>query len=150
MSLTKSLTTADLLSMSQSQLDELYCKSPAGAMPHGNGKGTAVITSHRYSRQMISFIVRLIFWQANIVNSEDQSLINRVSPFRFKSFKAHVYRGASQLCSGESIILDYSETSFLFQKIRDEIREIAPNLYLGQAFWSKRRLLSFILDFNQA
>jgi len=33
----------DLLKMSQAQLDELFTKSPAGDIPDGEGKGTAII-----------------------------------------------------------------------------------------------------------
>lgn len=141
------MTITDLLKMSQAELDALYQRSLAGTIPHGVGKGIAIITPQFRSRQFLALLVRLIFWQENILDRHQQLLINRISPFRFKSIQAQIYRGASQLCDGESIILDYSKTSFVFQKIRDEIREVAPGLYLGQAFWGKRRLLSFILAF---
>jgi hypothetical protein len=141
------MTTIDLLKMSQAELDALYQRSLAGAVPHGVGRGIAIITPQFRLRQFLAWIVKLIFWQENILDRDQQLLINRVSPLRFKSIQAQIYRGASQLCDGESIILDYSKTSFIFQKIRDEIREVAPGIYLGQAFWGKQRLLSFILVF---
>jgi hypothetical protein len=58
-----------------------------------------------------------------------------------------VYRGESWAGAGEAIILDYSQTSFVAQKIRDEIREVAPGIYLGNAYWGKTRVLNFILEF---
>lgn len=142
------MQVSKLLRMSQVELDRLYCHSPAGSIPHGVGQGTAILTPYRWSRSLLVWLVRLLFWQQNIVDRDRQLLINRLSPFRFKSVQAQVYRGDSQLCSGEAIILDYAQTSFWFRPIRDEIREVAPNLYLGQAFWGKRRLLSFILEFR--
>jgi len=46
-------------------------------------------------------------------------------------------------------VLDYSDTSLLAHWIRDEIREIAPNLYLGKVYWGKHRLIDFAIDFNK-
>ena len=47
----------------------------------------------------------------------------------------------------ECIVLDYSKTSLLAQWIRDEIREVAPGIYLGMVYWGKKRLIDFALEF---
>ncbi|MEO6593628.1 MAG: hypothetical protein ABIP94_02620 [Planctomycetota bacterium] len=39
------------------------------------------------------------------------------------------------------IVLDYSKTSFLARKIRDEIRLVRPGLYLDKVWWGRTRLL---------
>jgi hypothetical protein len=49
----------------------------------------------------------------------------------------------------ETIVLDYSQTSLAARSVRDEIREVAPGLYLGLAFWRGRRVLHFSLRFEQ-
>ena len=49
--------------------------------------------------------------------------------------RAKVYRDASWLDQKETIVLDYSKTSLVAHWIRDEIREVAPGLYLGLVFW---------------
>lgn len=36
-------TVPDLLKMSQAQLDELFTSSPAGDIPNGEAKGTAIV-----------------------------------------------------------------------------------------------------------
>ena len=36
-------------------------------------------------------------------------------------------------------MLDYSKTSLVAQWIRDEIRQVAPKIYLGQVYWEKKR-----------
>jgi hypothetical protein len=86
-------------------------------------------------------------WQGKVFYREQGFLLNRLTPVGLKLVKAKVYRGESWLCDGESIILDYSKTSFVAQKIRDEIREVAPNIYLGQAYWDQTRVLCFALEF---
>jgi len=48
----------------------------------------------------------------------------------------------------ETIIIDYSQTSFVAKKIRDEIREVAPGIYLGKVWWGKTRILDFALNSN--
>ena len=62
---------------------------------------------------------------------------------------AEVYRGESWMDGNETIVIDYSKTSFLAQKIRDEIREIEPGVYLGKVWWGKTRILDFALEYKQ-
>ena len=45
----------------------------------------------------------------------------------------------------ETIIIDYSSTSFFAKVIRDEIREIEPGVYFGKVWWGKTRILDFAL-----
>lgn len=73
-------------------------------------------------------------------------MINKVTPFGIKLLKAQVYKGNSLLGEGEAIIVDYSKTS-IFTPAKDEIREVAPGIYLGNALWGKRRLTMFALEF---
>ena len=68
-----------------------------------------------------------------------------------KAIVARVYHTASWLDGRECIVLDYSKTSLLARKIRDEIRLIDPatRLYLGKVWWGKTRLIDFALKFPQ-
>ena len=45
-------------------------------------------------------------------------------------------------------MLDYSETSLVAHWIRDEIRLIAPDTYLGIVFWERAKLINFALQFS--
>ena len=45
-------------------------------------------------------------------------------------------------------VLDYSETSIVASRIRDEIRMIEPGIYLGKVYWDKKRLIDFALEFK--
>lgn len=143
----QTLTTTELVKMSQAELDELYRHSPIGAIPDGDAQGTAMIIPGSVVAKVLIPIIKLIAWQGKVFYRDQEFLFNKVSPFSFKAIKATIYRGESWLCDGEAIILDYSKTSFVAQKIRDEIREVAPGLYLGQAYWGKTRVLNFILEF---
>lgn len=142
-----SLTVNDLSKMSQADLDDLYRQSPVGNVPDGNSQGTALILpGSLFSRSMVP-LIKLLAWQGKVFHREQQFLLNKVSPFRIRLVKAEIYPGESWIDGGETIVLDYSKTSFVAQEIRDEIREVAPNLYLGQAYWGKTRVLNFILKF---
>ena len=60
---------------------------------------------------------------------------------------ARVYKGPSWLDGKECIVLDYSDTSIIAHYVRDEIRLISPNFYLGKVYWAKERLIDFCLQF---
>lgn len=143
----QTLTTTDLVKMSQTELDELYQNSPIGEIPDGDSKGTAMIIPGSVLAKVLLLPIKLLAWQGKVFYRDQDFLLNKVSPFSFKAIKAKIYRGESWVCEGESTILDYSKTSFVAQKIRDEIREVAPGIYLGSAYWGRTRLLNFILEF---
>jgi len=79
-------------------------------------------------------------------------LKNRILPMGHRAIVAQVYKGQSWFDGKECIVLDYSQTSFVAQKIRDEIREVSPGVYLGLVYWgapkeSAKRLIHFALKF---
>ena len=143
----QTLQTMDLMKMSQAELDELYKNSPIGSIPDGDSKGTVIVAAGSLLGQILSSIIKLLVWQGKVFYRDREFLVNKISPFRLKAIKAQVYKGDSWFCDRESIILDYSKTSFVAQKIRDEIREVAPGIYLGNAYWGKTRVLGFMLEF---
>jgi hypothetical protein len=142
------VTRVDLVKMSQFELDEIYRNSYRGEIPDGNARGTAIIAPGSPVTEGMASLVDMLAWQGKIFYREQGYLLNKMSPFSWELVDAKVYVGNSWLCEGESIILDYSQSSFfLAQPIRDEIREVAPNLYLGNAYWDKTRVLNFVLEF---
>ena len=141
------ITMMDLMEMSPAQLDEIYKNSPVGEIPDGQSNGTVIFVNGVSIGNVFSSFVKSLAWQGKVFYREQGFLLNRLTPVGLELVKAKVYRGESWLCDGESIILDYSKTSFVAQKIRDEIREVAPNIYLGQAYWDQTRVLCFALEF---
>jgi hypothetical protein len=149
---TKSLTIAneDLLSLSQAELDKLYRNSPLGDIPVGDTKGTAIVIPKSPLGRIATWLIRLLVWQGKVFNPAQQDLKNKVSPFGLKTIRARVYVGDSRLIQGQkAIVIDYSKTSFVAQKIRDEIRQVAPRLYLGKVFWGHKHLLDFSLSLER-
>src|SRR5260370_10665760 len=123
-----------LLQMSSSDLDSLFSKSPAGDIPNGPTKGTAIIASGTiYSPESAEFI-NLFVWQGKTFDSQKGVLRNRILPIGLNAIIAKVYQGASWLDQKECVVLDYSETSLVAHWIRDEIRPIQPDFYLGRVY----------------
>jgi hypothetical protein len=142
-----SLNAKQLLDMSQAQLDKLFYNSPAGALPCGEGEGMYILNPGTKFAPITAKFVHFFVWQGKIFDPETRTLRNKISPFRIEAIVAEVYRDISWFDGKESIALDYSRTSLIQRWIRDEIREITPNLYLGIVYWKKNRLLYFALTF---
>jgi hypothetical protein len=136
-----------LLARSQAQLDDLFRASPAGDIPDGQAKGTAIIAPGTKYTESIAEIINHFGWQGKIFDAQKGVLKNRILAFGFEAIVAKVYKAPSWLDDKECIVLDYSETSLVAHWIRDEIRLIGPGFYLGKVYWSKSRLIDFCLQF---
>jgi len=141
------ITVPDLLKMSQAQLDDLFTQSPPGDIPDGEAKGTAIVAPGTTYTIEIAELINHFAWQGKTFDAKKGVLRNRILPFGLNAIIAKVYKAPSWLDGKECIVLDYSETSLLAQSIRDEIRLIAPRLYLGKVYWSKKRLIDFAIEF---
>lgn len=143
------VTVAEMRSMSQSELDQVYAEASTGTMPDGESQGTAVFFPGSLINVPAQYLAS-IFWQGKVFDTEDGVLVNKV--FGFKAIKAELYFGESLFDGGDSIIIDYANTSILAHPIRDEIREVSPGVYLGRAYartWiGDFMVVNFILNFN--
>jgi hypothetical protein len=136
------------MKMSQGELDDLFKASPAGDIPDGQAKGTAIIAPGTKFSPEIAELVSVFAWQGKTFDGKRGVLTNRILPLGVNAIVAEVYKDKSWLDGKECIVLDYSKTSLLAHWIRDEIRLVAPNFYLGKVYWEKKRLIDFCLDFN--
>ncbi len=141
------ITVNDLLKMSQAELDALFTSSEAGPIPDGQGDGTAIVAPGTAFSAEIAKLVNVFAWQGKVFDAAKGVLRNRIGAFGMNAIIARVYKEASWLDGKECIVLDYSETSLVAQWIRDEIRLVAPGLYLGKVYWNKARLIDFALTF---
>jgi len=137
-----------LLAMSQQQLDDLFKASPTGPIPNGEARGSAIIAPGTTYSADIAHAINVFAWQGKSFDAAHGILVNRITPFGLNAIVADVYVAPSWLDGKDCIVLDYSKTSTLAHWIRDEIREIAPNFYLGVVYWAKKRLINFCLDFS--
>lgn len=143
------LDSAQLLKMSSQQLDDLFAKSEAGPIPDGPANGTAIIAPGTVYSAAIAEMVNLFSWQGKTFDGPHGVLTNRISILGFNAIVAEVYEGDSWFDKKPCIVLDYSKTSLIAKRVRDEIREIEPGLYLGLVYWDEKRLIHFSLQFPQ-
>jgi hypothetical protein len=142
------LDAAQLIDMSQAQLDDLFHNSLSGNIPCGEGVGTAIINPGTEFSELAAKFVHICAWQGKVFDPEKGELRNKILPIGIQAIIAKVYKDASWFDQKECIVLDYSQTSLIAHWIRDEIREVAPGLYLGIVFWDRDKLINFALDFN--
>lgn len=142
-----SITTANLMQMTQTELDRVYRQGKVGQLPDGNSKGTLITAPGTAFNQPLASITNLLIWQGKVFYPSQGFLLNKVLPFSLELVKAAVYQGTSWIDGKDAMILDYTKTSFIAQKIRDEIREVSPSIYLGQSFWDRTHILDFVLEF---
>ena len=142
------LDMPDLLGMRERELEDLFRANTAGEIRDGDADGIVVIAPGTDISRIASFLIRLVAWRGKVFNGQTADLRNKVGPFGWKLVRAKVYRDASWFDGEETIVLDYSKTSFVARRIRDEIREIAPGVYLGLVFWDRKKVAIFALKFS--
>jgi hypothetical protein len=136
-----------LLAMSQAQLDDLFRASPAGDTPNGSANGTAIIAPGTRYSVIIAEVINHFGWQGKVFDAANGFLKNRILAFGVEAIIAKVSQGPSWLDGKPCIVLDYSQTSLVAERVRDEIRLISPGFYLGKVYWGKDRLIDFCLQF---
>lgn len=143
------VSVTELRDMSQTQLNAQYLGRHAGPMPDGDSHGTAVFFPGSIINMPTQMIAAMV-WQGKVFDTSDGVLVNKV--FGFDAIKAQVFYGPSLFDGEQSVIIDYHDTSILFGRVRDEIRQVGPNLYLGRAYirgiFMDFMAVNFILDFN--
>ncbi|MCW8108936.1 hypothetical protein OPS25_10570 [Alteromonas ponticola] len=142
------------LRLNREELDDIYISHSAGSLPHGDTQGTAIVAGSPRAKTFARF-ARALAWQGKVFdifppNFERGILINKVLPAGLGMIVAKVYRDKSWMDGKETIVIDYSSTSILAKKVRDEIREIEDGLYLGKVWWGKKRILDFALNSHKA
>ena len=141
------------LQMSREELDDIYKNASAGEPPNGDTRGTAILAGSLFSKS-VAALTRLLAWQGKVFDifapdADAGVLVNKITYFSLTFIVAKVYRDASWMDGKDTIVIDYSTTSFFAKKVRDEIREVEPGLYLGKVWWGKTRVLDFALESKQ-
>jgi len=131
--------------LSDQELDLLFRASPAGEIPHGRLAGTAVLFPGSPVSGPLARLVHLLFWQGKEIEGSGRSLVNFVGPLRMRAIRARLSHDRSWVDGGECVLMDYSATSTVARMARDEIRLVAPGLYLGVVWLWRRRAGWFTL-----
>jgi hypothetical protein len=117
-----------LLQMCPAQLDAVYRQGCVAGIAEGKIKGTALLATGTPHGPTLSHGARAI-WQGKIFEPCQGTAVNRF--FCLPIIRGQVYQGCSWHDGGPSLILDYGQTSWVYKNYRDEIRLVAPGLYLG-------------------
>ena len=144
------LDADQLFRMSQAELDALFSAHDAGPVPDGEGEGAAIIAPGTPFSAAIAAAINIFAWKGKVFDAKAGFLRNEILAFGLKAIVARVYKAPSWLDGKECIVLDYSETSVLASHIRDEIRLVDADLYLGKVYWDSNRLIDFALDFRKS
>lgn len=134
------LTVDDLARRRAAELDELFRAADAGTIPDGLATGTALVLTGTPASRPLAWFTRHAAWQGKEFVASTHDLRNVLTPFGLRAITADVRSDQSLLDGRPCTVLDYSATSKVARWIRDEIREVAPGLYLGMVFWGTRQL----------
>ena len=141
------VTLQDLTTMSQAELDDLFRQSPLGELPDGDASGTAIVAPGTDLEWQVLWLARWLAWQGKVFDRPRATLLNKVGPLGLHLIRARVYIAPSWFDGKPTIVLDYSKTSLVASKVRDEIREVSPGTYLGIVFYAGQKTINFVLQF---
>jgi hypothetical protein len=142
------LTLQNLTAMSQAQLDDAFREASPGQIPDGDAVGTAIVAPGTDVELPVLMLTRWLAWQGKFFYRPQGYLLNKVGPLGIHLVKARVYLAPSWFDQKPAIILDYSKTSLIAHKVRDEIREVSPNTYLGIVYYGTLKTINFVLQFH--
>ena len=133
-------TPSGLLDSSAEDLNQVFAHSPAGPMPSGVGRGTAILAPGSPIARALATITKMLFWQGKVFDDDRHDMLNLLSPFSLRAVRAQVYESESWVDHEPCIVLDYARSSLFARTIRDEIRMIDDGEYLGIVFVARWRL----------
>jgi hypothetical protein len=139
------LDERSLRRMDNRDLDLLFRSSPAGDLPHGRLPGTGLLFPGTAVCGLLAGLLHLLVWQGKETEASGRSLKNLIGPLRMRSIRALLSHDRSWVDGEKSVLIDYSTTSIVARMVRDEVRLVAPDLYLGVVWLWKRRAGWFTL-----
>jgi hypothetical protein len=141
------VTPERLLRMNECELLDLYRAGTVTAAPCGFADGWAIYKPGRASTVPRAHFTRAL-WKGKEFSADGTTMINHIGKLRM--IKADVFPGDSWLDGKPTLVFDYLCTSRLFSNVRDEVREVAPGVYLGLTYLRKKcgaeLAVFFVLD----
>jgi len=124
-----------LRAMSSRELWTRYRLGVATPLPVGRVKGVALPCPDARFGELISRSAGVV-WQGKIATEGSNLLLNRF--FGVRSVPGRMFWGTSRVDGLPCLLVDYSQTSWVYANVRDELRMIAPGVYLGPMFRKQR------------
>jgi hypothetical protein len=124
------LTPRDLARLDRDQLDALFAAGAAGPAPVGFGRGRILL---RVGGRLPRVRARLqgLAWKGKVFRP-DGTFVNQWAGFRAIGSRAEV--GPSWYDGRPCLVLAYPPGAPVFGNARDELREVAPGLWLGRFY----------------
>lgn len=124
-------TVADLKRCSPEELHALYLAGTVGDLPQGDLPGQVL---HFNDRHFAKARVRMsnLFWKGKWFGSDTYFENLWLGGHRFLG--SHHAHGTSWVDGKPALILEYPRRAPMFGNMHDELREIAPGLFLGVIF----------------
>jgi hypothetical protein len=129
------LCLEQLANMSWCQLEHIYRQAAPGTIPSGYTRGLAIYCPDAPLTPARSKMTQAL-WHGKLFCPAEGMLINQWC-LGTQAVRARVCYGESWLDGNPSIIMDYRGVSHIWSDVRDEIREVAPGLYLGLMYRCK-------------
>ena len=143
-------TLNDLAVLDPDQLMKLYKTARTPTLEELDGKLTGrMLAVPRLQKPQVSALLqkfarsRLFPWQGKTFMHETSNHghgVNRLLGERVTRFRFHTFVGRSHAGDFDAVHLDYSHDGNppVVRKVKDEVREVAPGVYLGLAYLSLR------------
>ena len=135
-----------LVGLKRSEIGDLF-RGGSTSIPDGRGRGTVLIGTGGALARGIAVLSYALVWRGKVVDAGAGRLKNLMTPLGVPAIAAQVYEDASWYDGDRCVVLDYSKTSWVARRIRDEIREVSPGVFLGLVFVGHRLVLYFALEF---
>ena len=135
----------EFFSSSSRELDALFRASPPGEIPDGEMRGSVLLFPGTPLARLVARVAYPLAWQGKVLDRAGGELKNRVTPLRLRAIRARVFPGDSWVDQAPCVVIDYSRTSWIARPVRDEIRLVAPGVYLGVVWLWRRRVARFLL-----
>jgi hypothetical protein len=120
----------ELVQRSWCELEQIYREAKPGCIPLGFMRGRTIDCPNEPLVRCKERMTALLWHGKHFLC--DSTLINQWAGVR--AIRARVDYGQSWLDGQPSIILDYSGMSHVWHDVRDEMREVAPGLYVGAMY----------------
>ncbi|NHC14184.1 hypothetical protein [Motilibacter deserti] len=140
------LDESALLATPARQLAQIYTAAEHRPLPDGRADGIFLWAAGTRAARPVARLVSLA-WRGKVVDNARCRVVNRVTPMGLLAVRAALDSGPSRADGRTSVVLDYSRTSLVARPVRDELRLVAPGLYLGAAYLWRRRVAWFTLRF---
>jgi hypothetical protein len=129
------LCLEQLSAMNWCDLEQLYRQASPGAMPSGYARGRTIYCPCAPLTPMRARMSQAL-WHGKHFCPDEGMLINQWC-LGAQAVRARVCVGDSWLDGKPSIVMDYRGVAHIWKDVRDEIREVAPGLYLGLMYRCK-------------